>query len=43
MNEEQIKKLRRIIIGIEKITSFSEVEINELEIKAGYTNKLQVS
>ena len=34
MSEEQIQKLRQIIIGIEKISSFSENEIKELEQKA---------
>lgn len=34
MSEEQIQKLRRIMLGIEKITSFSENEIEELEKKA---------
>lgn len=36
MSEEQIQKLRRIILGFEKITSFSEKEIEELEKKAGH-------
>ena len=31
MNEEQIQKLRRIIIGIEKPSAFSENEIEDLE------------
>ena len=35
MSEEQIQKLRRIILGIEKISSFTEKEIEELEKKAG--------
>lgn len=35
MNDEQIHKLRKIILGIEKISAFSENEINELEKKAG--------
>jgi hypothetical protein len=35
MTEEQIQKLRRIILGYEKISSFTDVEIEELEIKAG--------
>ena len=35
MSEEQIQKLRRVILGFEKITSFSEKEIEELEKKAG--------
>ena len=35
MTEEQIQKLRRIILGYEKISSFSDTEIEELEIKAG--------
>lgn len=34
MSEEQINKLRRVMLGIEKITSFSETEIEELEKKA---------
>ena len=34
MSEEQIQKLRQVIIGIEKISSFSENEIKELEQKA---------
>jgi len=38
MSEEQIQKLRRIMIGIEKISSFSEFEIEELEKKAGSKN-----
>jgi len=36
MSEEQIQKLRRVILGIEKISSFSENEIEELEKKAGH-------
>lgn len=35
MSEEQIQKLRRIIIGFEKLSSFSENEISDLEQKAG--------
>lgn len=35
MSEEQIQKLRRVILGYEKITSFSDNEIEELEKKAG--------
>lgn len=31
MSEEQIEKLRRVIIGIEKLSVFSEIEIQELE------------
>jgi hypothetical protein len=42
MTEEQIQKLRRIILGFEKISSFSENEIEELEKKAG-KNKLQTT
>lgn len=34
MSEEQIQKLRRIMLGMEKVTSFSENEIEELEKKA---------
>ena len=34
MSEDQIKKLRRVMLGMEKITSFSENEIEELEKKA---------
>jgi len=40
MNEEQIQKLRRIMIGIENISSFSEIEIEELEKKVGQENNL---
>ena len=40
MSEEQIQKLRRVIIGFEKISSFSENEIDELEKKAGQQNNL---
>jgi hypothetical protein len=36
MSEEQIQKLRRIMVGIENISSFSENEIEELEKKAGH-------
>jgi len=38
MSEEQIQKLRRIILGIESITSFSEIEIEELEERIGKKN-----
>ena len=38
MTEEQIQKLRRIILGYEKISSFTDVEIEELEKKAGKKN-----
>ena len=38
MSEEQIQKLRRVMIGIEKLSSFSENEIIELEKKAGTQN-----
>lgn len=38
MTEEQIQKLRRVIIGFEKISSFSDNEIEELEKKAGRQN-----
>ena len=34
MSEEQIQKLRRIIIGIEKLSAFSDNEIEELEKKS---------
>jgi archaellum component FlaC len=37
MSEEQIQKLRRIILGIEKISSFSENEIEELEKNVAHT------
>ena len=40
MSEEQIQKLRRIMIGIENISSFSEIEIEELEKKVGQENNL---
>jgi hypothetical protein len=35
MTEEQIQKLRRIMIGIENISSFSDNEIEDLEKKIG--------
>lgn len=38
MSEEQIQKLRRVMIGIEKISSFSENEIEDLERRAGSKN-----
>ena len=38
MSEEQIQKLRRIIIGIEKLSAFSDNEIEELEKKSGKKN-----
>ena len=38
MNEEQIKKLTRIIIGIEKLSAFSENEIEELEKRSSQKN-----
>ncbi len=40
MSEEQIQKLRRIILGFEKISSFSDIEIDDLEKKAGHQNNL---
>lgn len=40
MSEDQIQKLRRVILGYEKISSFSENEIEELEKKAGQQNSL---
>lgn len=38
MNEEQIQKLRRIIIGIEKLSAFSDNEIEELEKRSEIKN-----
>ena len=38
MNEEQIKKLRRVIIGIEKLSAFSENEIEDLEKRVSQKN-----
>lgn len=38
MSEDQIQKLRRIILGIEKISSFTDNEIEELEKRAGHKN-----
>ena len=35
MSEEQIQKLRRVMIGIEKLSVFSDYEIEELERKSG--------
>jgi hypothetical protein len=40
MSEDQIQKLRRIILGIESISSFSEIEIEELEEKIGKKNNV---
>jgi hypothetical protein len=40
MSEEQIQKLRRIILGIENISSFSEIEIEELEERIGKKSTL---
>lgn len=39
MNEEQIQKLRRIMIGIEKPSAFSENEIEDLEKRVGKLKK----
>ena len=33
LNEEQIKKLRRVVVGSQDVDSFTELEIRELEIK----------
>jgi hypothetical protein len=38
MSEEQIQKLRRVMIGIEKLSVFSDNEIEELEKKSGKKN-----
>ncbi len=43
MSEDQIQKLRRIMIGIEKISSFSENEIEDLEKKAGLHNLVTIT
>lgn len=43
MTDEQIQKLKRVILGIEKISSFSETEIDELEKKAGHTNNFAIA
>ena len=40
MSDDQIQKLRRIILGIESISSFSEIEIEELEGKISKENDL---
>ena len=39
MSEDQIQKLRRIILGIENISSFSQTEIEELEGRISKKNK----
>ena len=39
MSADQIQKLRRIIIGFEKISAFTENEIIDLEKKAGSLNQ----
>ncbi len=41
MSEEQIQKLRRVMIGIEKLSAFSDNEIEELENKSGKKISLQ--
>ena len=40
MSEEQIQKLRRVMIGIEKLSVFSDNEIEELEKKSGEKTSL---
>ena len=40
MTEEQIQKLRRVMIGIEKLSVFSDNEIEELEKKSGQKNNV---
>jgi len=38
LNEEQIKKLRRVVVGSQDVDSFTETEIRELELKLEQTN-----
>lgn len=33
LSEEQIKKLRRVVIGAQDVDSFTETEIRDLEMK----------
>jgi hypothetical protein len=40
MSEEQIQKLRRVMIGIEKLSVFSDNEIEDLEKRAGLKTNL---
>lgn len=40
MSEEQIQKLRRVMIGIEKLSAFSDNEIADLEKRAGQKTNL---
>lgn len=42
MSEEQIQKLRRVMIGIEKLSVFSDYEIEELEKKASKKESLAI-
>ena len=43
MSEEQIQKLRRVMIGIEKVSVFSDNEIEDLEKRSGKKISLQHS
>lgn len=43
MSEEQIQKLRRISIGIEKPSAFSENEIEELEKRVSQNKLVTIS
>ena len=43
MSEEQIQKLRRVMIGIEKLSAFSDNEIEDLEKRSGKKISLQHS
>lgn len=43
MTDDQIKKLTRVVLGIEKISSFTEMEIEELEKKSGNKNNFVVA
>lgn len=38
LNEEQIKKLRRVVVGSQDVDSFTESEIRELEVKLKETS-----
>ena len=40
LNEEQIKKLRRVVVGSQDVNSFTETEIRELEEKLEQTSKV---
>jgi hypothetical protein len=40
MTDEQIQKLRKVSLGFEKISVFTESEIEDLEKKAGHADRV---